>query len=137
MAVTQFAYFQGLPTVLVTFQTAKPRADVVRRLLVDSGFTGQSGVVLAAADAARLRRRKAPASQVAGALVGAHERVWIKCSIPALGFTANLMAISGDLDSLSLPAGIDGLVGLSFLNHFRRWGAERLADDWVFVLESA
>ena len=136
MAVARFAYFQGLPTVLVSFQTRPPQVNVARRLLVDSGFTGKSAVVLSTIDATHLRLRKAPASQVAGALAGAHERVWIKCSIPELKFTANLIAISSDLASLSLPTGIDGLVGLSFLNRFRRWGAELVAENWEFVLES-
>jgi hypothetical protein len=55
----------------------------------------------------------------------------------ALGFTANLIAISGDLPSLALPEGIDGLAGLSFLGLFRRWGAVRLASkQWVFMLET-
>jgi hypothetical protein len=106
-------------------------------LLIDSGFTGKSVFVLSTDDCQRFRQRHAPPSQVTGALVGAHERVWVRCSVPTLDFDAHLVAISSDLASCSLPAGIDGLAGLTFLRKFQRWGAERLSNsEWDFVLET-
>ena len=135
MPVAHFAFFQQLPTVLATFHTSGPREAIVRRLLVDSGFTGKSAFVLSTDDCERFRQRHAPPSQVTGALVGAHERVWVRCSVATLEFDATLVAISSDLASCSLPAGIDGLAGLAFLSKFHRWGAERLpSSDWEFVL---
>lgn len=135
MLVTHFPFFHGLPTVLVNFSATRPTAVIARRLLVDSGFTGKSAFVLSTADAARLRRRAAPTSQVTGALFGAHARVWVRCSVPALEFDASLMAISSELSSLNLPEGVDGLAGLSFLSYLERWGAERVAStDWAFFL---
>ena len=137
MPVAHFSFFQQLPTVLLTFHTSGPREAIVRRLLIDSGFTGKSAFVLSPDDCERFRQRYAPPSQVTGALVGAHQRVWVKCSIPTLGFDTNLVAISSDLASCSLPAGIDGLAGLSFLSKFHRWGAELLSSrEWEFFLET-
>lgn len=138
MPVARFPFYQHLPTVLVTFEASEPSTTVVRRLLVDSGFSGKSSFVLSAVDCARLRRRYAPPSQVAGALVGAHERVWVCCTVPTLSLATNLIAISSDLANCSLPTGIDGLAGLSFLSQFERWGAERPPNrDWEFFLETA
>lgn len=137
MPIARSPFFQQLPTVLLTFQASGPREAVVRRLLIDSGFTGKSSFVLSTADCARFRRRYAPPSQVSGALAGSHQRVWVKCTMSTIGFEANLVAISGDLAGCSLPAGVDGLAGLSFLSQFHRWGAQRMGgSDWEFFLET-
>ena len=136
MDIVQFPFFHGLPTVLVTLEAARPRAQGTRRLLVDSGFTGNSAFVLSTEDVQRFRRRAAPSSHVSGALSGTFERGWVKCSMSELDFSRHLMAISSDLSSLALPTGIDGLAGLAFLNLFSRWSAERSAsNDWTFVLQ--
>ncbi len=136
MATARFAYFHGVPTVLVTLQATRDHSEIVRRLLVDSGFTGKSALVLNPEDADRVRRRYAPSSQVGGAIVGRQQRIWVRCSIPQLRFDTNLIAIATDLSSLSLPTGIDGLCGLSFLNLFNRWGAAQSASgDWSFEVE--
>lgn len=137
MPVARFAFFQQLPAIVVTFQPSGPHLAIERRLLVDSGFSGQSAFVLSPADCDRFRRRRAPRSQVAGALVGSHQRVWVKGSIATLRFSAHCIALSSDLAACSLPTGVDGLAGLAFLNQFERWGAERLAGgDWEFVLDT-
>jgi len=66
-----------------------------------------------------------------------HQRVWVKCSLPELGFADSLLALSADLAPFSLPNGIDGLVGLSFLTRFARWGGEQNAvGEWSFFLET-
>jgi hypothetical protein len=136
MPLARFPYFEGLPTALLAFHPAGSGPEETRRLLVDSGFTGASAFVLSTDDAQRLRRRSAPSSEISGALLGAHERVWVRCSIPSLGYQASVIAIASDLASLALPPGIDGLVGLSFLGRFRRWGAEQSGDgNWEFVLD--
>jgi hypothetical protein len=45
-----------------------------------------------------------------------------------------LIAIVADTSSLSLPGGVEGLAGLTFLRQFARWGAERRAKGWQFSL---
>ena len=40
-----------------------------------------------------------------------------------------------DVESLSLPAGVQGMVGLTFLRQFKSWGAERgERETWRFFL---
>lgn len=59
----------------------------------------------------------------------------VRCSIPAISFDRNLAAIVTDIDSLSLPAGVDGMAGLTFLRQFKSWGAEcGRAGSWQFYL---
>jgi hypothetical protein len=47
------------------------------------------------------------------------------------------IAIITDISVLSLPAGVDGMAGLSFLRQFARWGAERAAPGWQFFLSNS
>ena len=54
--------------------------------------------------------------------------------ITGLGFTHTLIAILTDLSPLSLPPGVHGMLGLSFLRHFTRWGAEQSGGRWQFFL---
>lgn len=137
MHVARFPFFQHLPTVLVSLEARKGRSFLTRRLLVDSGFTGRSALVLSSGDAEMARRRFAPSSEVAGAIEGSRDRVWVKLAVPDIAFATSTIAISSDLAPLSLLPGIDGLCGLAFLNLFWRWGAERLANgEWVFFLEA-
>jgi hypothetical protein len=135
MASVSFPYYAGLPVVEVEF-THRGTADaVVRRLLVDSGFSGQSAFVLPATDEALLALGVAPVGMARGAVRGEQRRVWVVCAVQALGFRRTLMAISTDPALLPLPSGADRLAGLTFLQQFVRWGGERDADGrWAFVL---
>jgi hypothetical protein len=111
-------------------------ATVFKTLLVDSGFTGQSCLILSR-DAMDLSHAAVPASRTAGALAGMQPRVLIICRIPALAFQRALIAIITDIATLALPPGVEGMVGLRFLRHFARWGAELAADgNWRFFLDN-
>ena len=103
------------------------------KLLVDSGFTGQSSIVLGIEedDLIRAVMASAPAT---GALQGEQNRAWVTCQISEIGFQKTLIAILTDLAPLSLPEDIRGMVGLSFLRQFARWGSEHTADGWQFFL---
>jgi len=103
------------------------------QLLIDTGFTGKSSLILGQ-DAIDLIRAEIPPAQTAGALQGVQNRAWVTCRIPELGCEHTLIAIIADLAALSLPAGIQGMAGLSFLRHFTRWGAEHTANGWRFFL---
>jgi hypothetical protein len=105
-------------------------------LLVDSGFTGKSSAILGREDV-ELIRAQIPAAQATGALSGAQGRGWVSCWIPHLDFHCTLVAIITDLSPLSLPAGVQGMAGLTFLRQFARWGAERTSGGWRFFLSSS
>jgi hypothetical protein len=105
----------------------------VLKLVVDSGFTGKSSLILGS-NSSELVRAEIPPSQAAGALQGTQNRGWVTCLIPALSFQCTLIGIITDISPLSLPPGVQGMAGLSFLRHFARWGAERKADGWQFFL---
>ncbi len=134
MPVTHFPCLLDGDTIEVAF--ADPRGGTaVYRLLVDSGFTGQSSFVLPTR-AAHLAHAQAPAAQTAGALQGVQTRVVVVCQIAAISFQATVMAILADTSGLALPPGVDGMAGLRFLRQFQRWGAERdESGDWRFFLE--
>jgi predicted aspartyl protease len=133
MAIAYFPSLEGAEALEVAF--AKPQGgEVALRLLVDSGFTGQSSFVLPA-NAADLAQAVAPASQVVGALQGAQQRVVVLCRVVGLSVSFPAIAILADVSCLALPPGIQGLVGLRFLRHFCRWGAEQAEDGaWRFFL---
>ena len=103
------------------------------RLLVDSGFTGTNSFVLPDS-AVDLVRAALPATPTTGALQGLKDRAWVTCRIDDLSFQATLIAIITDTSSLSLPPGVEGLVGLTFLRQFARWGGQRTASGWQFFL---
>ena len=103
------------------------------RLLVDSGFTGANSFVLPDS-AAELVQAALPATSTTGALQGLKDRGWVTCRIDDLSFQATLVAIITDTTSLSLPPGVEGLVGLTFLRQFARWGGQRTASGWHFFL---
>ena len=108
--------------------------EKLQTLLVDSGFTGQSSFVLAH-DALEFVQSEATSCQAAGALSGSQQRGLVTCRIPDLTFERSFLAILADVSQLALPPGVHGLVGLRFLRHFRRWGAERTDDgSWRFFL---
>ena len=103
------------------------------KLLVDSGFTGHSSIVLGDDTDDLIWAVMDPVS-VTGALHGEQNRAWVTFRIPEIGFQRTSIAILTDLAPLSLPHDIRGMVGLSFLRHFTRWGAEQSNDAWRFFL---
>lgn len=133
MAITYFSSLEEAETLEVTF--SKPQGgEVTLRFLVDSGFTGQSSFVLPG-NADDLAHAPAAASQAAGAIQGTQQRVVVSCRIESLSFQCAALAILADTSLLALPPGIQGLVGLRFLRHFRRWGGEQTAEgSWRFFL---
>jgi hypothetical protein len=137
LAVT-IAYFTSLrdaEVVDVDFVETAGRVVTIR-LLVDSGFTGKESFVLSR-EALNMARASAKPAQAAGALTGMQSRGWVLCRIPSLAFEESLIAVFSDLAPLCLPASVEGMVGLTFLRHFARWGAERASgQSWRFFLES-
>jgi hypothetical protein len=105
------------------------------RLLVDTGFSGRSSMILGK-DASEFFRASLPASEVSGALTGPQERAWVTCRIQALQFQATVIAIIADLSKLRLPPGVAGMVGLTFLRNFAGWGARRIEATWRFHLHN-
>ena len=103
------------------------------KLLVDSGFTGGSSFVLGV-DAVDLVRAEYDPAEVVGAIQGQQNRAWVTCRIPAMSFQRTLIAIITDTTTLSLPAGVEGLAGLTFLRQFSRWGAAQTDGAWQFFL---
>ena len=101
------------------------------QLLIDTGFTGKSSLILGH-DAADLIRAEIPPAQTTGALQGMQNRAWVTCRVPDLDGETTLIAIITDVSILSLPAGVQGMAGLSFLRHFARWGSERTSEGWRF-----
>ena len=103
------------------------------RLLVDSGFTGTNSLVLSES-AVDLLRAALPATHTSGALHGLKDRGWVTCRVAGLNFQAAQIAIITDTSSLSLPPGVEGLAGLTFLRQFARWGGQRTENGWQFFL---
>jgi predicted aspartyl protease len=135
MPIAHFPSLTAADTVEVVF--VKPDgSEVQMRLLVDSGFTGQSSFVLPPS-AANLGHASATIAQTAGAIQGVQQRVAVVFRIPALGFETAEIAILADTSGLALPHGVHGMAGLQFLRHFRRWGSELTpTGDWRFFLET-
>src|SRR5438034_9540017 len=103
MPVAHFSCLEHEDTVEVAF--VDPRGgEVVYRLLVDSGFTGQSSFLLPES-AAHLAHANAPAAQTAGALQGVQNRIVVVCRVAALSFQTAAMAILADTTGLALPPG--------------------------------
>jgi len=118
----------------VEFLTLQGRSRLLK-LLVDSGFTGKSSVILGD-DAFDLVHAHVPPAQAAGALHGPQNRGWVTCRIRELRFQRTLIAIVTELSPLTLPPDVQGMVGLSFLRQFDRWGAEQSTDGWQFFLSN-
>lgn len=130
------AYFLSLRDVdVVDVEFVRLGGGVVpMKLLVDSGFTGQSSFVLSHR-AEEVVQALVPPSEAAGALRGPRRRTLVVCRVPAISFEGIMIAILADLGPLSLPPEVQGIVGLRFLRQFSRWGAERTADrQWRFFL---
>lgn len=132
MASVSFPSPDGAEVIEVDFVRldGSPRS---LKLLVDTGFTGKSSVIIGANDI-DLIRAGLPSTETTGALKGQQNRAWVTCRIGAMKFQATMIAIVADLSALSLPIGVDGLVGLSFLRQFARWGARRSRKGWTFSL---
>jgi hypothetical protein len=129
------AYYRSLDdsdVIEVEFLPLRGNARTLK-LLVDSGFTGRSSVILGD-EAVELVRAQMRPAETSGALQGTQNRAWVTCRIAHLSYQATVIAIVADLAPLSLPLGIQGIVGLSFLRQFARWGAERTAEGWQFFL---
>ena len=132
-----FPFHQGLPTITLSFVRRTSGESVARRLMVDSGFTGECDLLLSNDDCRDFRVRFARSTEVGGALTGTHRLVWVKCALPELKFESTVRSLEADLTSMSLPDGIEGLVGLSFLTRFSAWSGrhDNRRQDWDFVLE--
>jgi predicted aspartyl protease len=135
-SIMPVAYFPSLPSVeTIEVIFVKPEGgELSIRLLVDSGFTGDSSFVLPK-DTKELAHAHAAASKVAGALHGRQNRMVVSVRIPNLSFQALAIAIVADTSDLALPPEVGGMVGLQFLRRFRRWGSEQTdKGDWRFFL---
>ena len=136
MAIIYFASLADCDVVEVEFVAFDGRRFPAR-LFVDSAFTGASSFVLPD-NLPDLALANLSSAYAVGALAGRQQRALVRCSIPALSFERNLAAILTDLSALSLPAGVDGMVGLTFLRQFKRWGADCDGQGtWHFLLATA
>lgn len=135
MAIVRFESRDDCDLVEVQFVSSHGSLSDVR-LLVDSGFTGASSFVLS--DKLRkLALANLSSAHAAGALMGRQPRVLVQCRIPTVLFDRKLSAILADLEPLSLPSDVVGMVGLTFLRQFRGWGGERgLQGKWRFFLST-
>jgi hypothetical protein len=132
MACVFFPSFAAAEVIDVEFVTVSADTRSLK-VLVDTGFSGRSSVIIGT-DASELIRAALPATETTGALKGQQDRAWVTCRIPALNFQATMIAIIADILVLSLPVGVEGMVGLSFLRQFARWGAEETPSGWRFFL---
>lgn len=108
--------------------------DVRRlQLLVDSGFTGRSSLVLPS-ELMDYSHADVPEAETSGALHGLQRRGWGSCQVLGFAQARTVIAIFTDVSVLSLPAGVAGMAGLSFLRQFMRWGAEQTDAGWQFFL---
>ncbi len=94
-------YFRSLDEAeVIDVEFLKPQGGVrLFKLLVDSGFTGKSSVVLGQ-EASELVRAQVPPAQVSGALQGAQDRGWVTCRIPELNSQCTIIAIITDTSVL-------------------------------------
>ncbi len=135
MPIARFLSRDECDVVIVELERATGGA-VAMHLLVDSGFTGQSAMVLSNRHE-DVFLAPFPEAESVGALSGPQRRALVNCLIPELGFRRALIAIVAPLEGLALPEGVDGIVGLRFLRMFAQWGAERLRNgEWRFVLRT-
>ena len=113
MAIAYYQSLEHAEAVEVVF--LRPQgSDVTLRLLVDSGFAGESSFVLPE-QLSDLAQASAPKSQVRGALRGAQRRSVVLCRIPQLSLQFAAPAILADMSTLALPVGVQGQAGLQFL----------------------
>jgi predicted aspartyl protease len=135
MAIAFFPSLAQAEIVDVSF-SQRQGGETILRLLVDSGFTGQSSFVLSK-DALDLALMPAPPLAATGAIQGIQQRALAFYHVSVLGVDATAIAILADLSAMALPPGVDGIAGLQFLRQFRRWGAEKSDNgSWRFFLET-
>lgn len=103
------------------------------RLLVDSGFTGRSSLILPV-EMMDFIHADVPEAESSGALHGLQKRGWVSCQVTGFAKPQTVIAIFTDISVLSLPNDVTGMAGLSFLRQFIRWGAERSDTGWRFCL---
>jgi hypothetical protein len=132
MNTAHFPSYDDCEVIEVEFITVAGQSRR-RKLLVDSGFTGESSLILDEGEA-ELIVAVADSAPTSGALRGDQNRGWVTCRIPAIGFEQTAIAILTDLGPLALPAGVRGMAGLSFLRLFAGWGAEQTAQGWQFFV---
>ena len=133
MPATSFASLAEAEVVTVELEHLDGTI-VTRTLMVDSGFTGASGVLLSNHDMS-LIHASAPFATTGGALVGQQSRGAIRIGVAGVLTPRRMFALFADLSTLSLPANVEGMVGLTFLRLFDQWGAQRHADGtWRFGL---
>jgi hypothetical protein len=133
MAIAYFPSLTGCECVEVEFLTLS--GDVHRRrLLVDTGFTGRSSFVLGSQETDLVRATMKPAP-TSGALQGHQQCAWVKWRVPGLAAQRTSISFLTDLTGLSLPQGIRGMAGLTFLRNFSRWGAEQAPSGWQFFVD--
>ena len=128
-------YFSSLPhgeVVDVEFISIDGSTTCLR-LLVDSGFTGSSSFVLPD-DNRNLIHAEVIAGNVTGALTGLQKRGWLQFRVGGLGEEMEGISIFAETTGLSLPDGVSGLAGLTFLRKFQRWGAELQSGVWKFFI---
>ncbi len=130
-------FHHGIPTITLLLMRRTTGQCVTRRLMVDSGFTGKCDLLLSNDDCRDFHVRFARSTEVGGAITGTHRLVWVKCALPELTFERTVRSLGADLATMSLPNGIEGLVGLSFLTRFAAWGGrqDNSRQSWDFVLE--
>ena len=132
MAAVYFRSLDDAEVIDVEFLTLQGSVRVLK-LLVDSGFTGKSSLILGN-DARELVRAEIPPAQATGALQGGTESRLGDLPHTRFEFQCTVIGIITDISVLSLPSGVQGMAGLAFLRNFAGWGAERKADGWQFFL---
>ena len=132
MAIASFPSTDAAEIVEVEFVVEEGAVRSLK-MLVDTGFTGKSSLVVDVRSADVIRAMLLPTATI-GALQGLQPRGWVTCGIPTLGFQITVIAIVTDVAALDLPDGVSGLIGLNFLRLFARWGGERTHNGWQFVL---
>lgn len=134
MAIVRFASADTYDLVQIELRGLDGTFTPVR-LLVDSGFAGESCLVLSER-AAEFSQAPVSGSCAAGALRGRQRRALVTCCIRELAFERHLIAIIADTSPLALPEDLIGIAGLSFLRQFERWGSQRTSrGNWEFYLE--
>lgn len=114
---------------IVSAEFEKLDGSIARRTLcVDTGFTGASGVLLSLQYIGLAWAKVRPAA-TGGALQRQQQRGIVRLGVARLIPPQSKFALFADLTTLSFPAGVEGMVGLTFLREFDRWGAERQSDS--------
>src|SRR6516225_3386989 len=98
MAIVHYRSLADAEIVDVEFVPLRGRSRSLK-LLVDSGFTGTSSLILGNDSRDLIHAVMLPA-QATGALRGAQDRAWVACRIRALAFEKKLIAIITNITQL-------------------------------------